>query len=206
MHCRPRMCRPRSPASCRASAACSRPWRCRRASMRPARRPFGRRWPRPSSPVFAGSWAGAPRSRWPARRSPRYSCARTVTRSDGWPPRYVSFCVASASRRLGTTLPGRRLGLGLALLLAQLLQLRVLEPSPRLLLFQHFLVSLLFQLLGARRLVDGQRHEGGRWRLATRALELDIQAQLVGRIGVAQRLVEADQPLVIQLEQRPVEG
>ena len=53
---------------------------------------------------------------------------------------------------------------------------------------------------------DRQRECAAHGGLAALALQLDVQAQLVGRVGVADRLVVGDQAFVVELEQRPVEG
>src|SRR5439155_4533553 len=100
--------------------------------------------------------------------------------------KYTCSLPRSCCRHLSATLARlSRRSFGQPLFLAQLHELLFLEPAPRLLLLQHFLVPLFFELLGARPLVDRQRHERGRRRFAAFALELDVQAQLIGRVGIA---------------------
>src|SRR5512135_448999 len=86
----------------------------------------------------------------------------------------------------------------------ELLKPLLLDLPLLLLLLQQFLLPLLLQLLGARLLLH-RKGETRRRGLATRALELDVETQLVGRVRVANRLFVADVALVVELEQRPVE-
>src|SRR6476659_6585003 len=112
--------------------------------------------------------------------------ARIANAVWAWKPRRLS---VSALRLLLRRLhPGQFDLVALLLLLAQLV-----------------LADGLGLFLG-RRVVHRQGQPGRGRRLASLALELDIQAQFVGRIGIADRLVVTDEAFVVELEQRPVEG
>src|SRR5688572_17625845 len=78
----------------------------------------------------------------------------------------------------------------------QLRELLVLElPLARLLLCK-LLASDLLHFLGRRLFVERKREPCSLRRLAPRALQLDVQAQLVGRVRVAYGFFVGDVPLV----------
>src|SRR5580765_2709263 len=148
---------------------------------------------RPSASIASASILVPPRS-MPMRTGPAGCCCcmAQAYREAGRSRRAAAGRAAITGRRSGL-LGGGRSELGQALLLAQLAQLLFLELAPRFLLLQHLLVRPLLEVGGLGHRVEREAAELRDRGLAALALELDVQAQLVGRIGVADRLVERDQ-------------
>ena len=92
-------------------------------------------------------------------------------------------------------------------LFAHTLQMQLLEPLPLALPLALQLAmpgSLQFLFRGCvGRLVERERCTGDGGGLAACALELDVQAQLVGGIGVEERVLVADVTFVVEAEERP---
>src|SRR5687767_14623682 len=84
-------------------------------------------------------------------------------------------------------------------------QFLLLEFASALLLLAQFLLAYRLEFLAAGVDIERERRRHRRFRLAARALELDVQAQLVRRVGVADRFLVRDPAFVVELEQRPVE-
>src|SRR5580765_1555207 len=147
---------------------------------------------RPSGSIASASILVPPRST-PMRTGPAGCCCMTQGYREAGQSRRAAPVAAISRRRSGLLGGSRRSQFGLALLLAQLAQLLFLELAPRFLLLQHLLVRPLLEVGRLSHRVEREAAELRDRGLAALALELDVQAQLVGRIGVADRLVERDQ-------------